>query len=67
VCKHLITYAFKTLNVDKVQISVATGNKPSRAICERLGMKLEGIISNEERVGNKILDHAIYATHSKQA
>lgn len=64
-CQHLIEYAFNHINIDKIQISVAVGNSPSRAVCDRLGMKLEGIISNEERIGDKVLDHAVYALHRK--
>lgn len=63
ICQYLIDYAFSTLNISKVQISVAENNSPSRAVCERLGMKLEGIITNSEKVGNQILDHAIYGIH----
>ena len=62
-CAHLIKYAFSLPEIDKVQISVAVGNKASRAVCERLNMHLEGIVTNEERIGNKVLDHAIYALH----
>ncbi|MGV6850827.1 MAG: GNAT family N-acetyltransferase [bacterium] len=65
VCKFLINYAFDELGVTKVQISVAEHNQPSRKVCERLGFKLEGIISNQELINNKILNHAIYALHSK--
>ena len=66
VCQHLVEYAFNQINIEKIQISVAAGNMPSRAVGERLGMKLEGIISNEERVGDKALDHAVYALHRKK-
>ncbi|MDW6094408.1 GNAT family protein [Vibrio rhizosphaerae] len=63
-CRFLIAYAFETLKVEKVQIAVAADNLPSRAVCERLGMTLEGIISHQEKVGDRILSHAIYATFS---
>jgi ribosomal-protein-serine acetyltransferase len=66
VCKHLINYAFEELKMQKVQISIATGNLKSRAVCERLGMKLEGIVTNEEKVGDRILDHAIYGIHREK-
>ena len=64
VCRFLIAYAFENLKLNKVQMSVAVENKPSRAVCERLNMDLEGIITNEECIGEKILDHALYAIHS---
>ncbi|MDW6005062.1 GNAT family N-acetyltransferase [Vibrio mangrovi] len=63
-CKFLIQYAFESLNMEKVQISAAEDNLPSRAVCERLGMKLEGIISHQEKVGDRILSHAIYGIYN---
>ena len=32
----------------KVEMCVASDNKPSRTVCERLGMTLEGVITNAE-------------------
>lgn len=63
VCRYLIDYAFTKLDMNKVQIAAAEDNLPSRAICDRLGMKLEGIITNREKVGDRILNHAIYGIH----
>ena len=63
VCRYLIDYAFTNLDMEKVQIAAAEGNGPSRAVCERLGLKLEGILTNQEKVGDKILNHAIYGIH----
>ena len=64
-CQFLIDHAFDKLMLNKVQISAAETNLPSRAVCERLGMDLEGVITNKEKVGNKILNHAIYGIHRK--
>lgn len=61
ICSFLVNLAFKKFDIDVAQISVATGNHRSRAVCERLGMKLEGVISNDERIGDRVLDHAKYA------
>lgn len=63
-CQCLIDYAFTQLNMHKIQISVAEDNISSRAVCERLGMTLEGVITNAEKIGDRILNHAIYALHS---
>ena len=63
VCHYLIDYAFTKLNMEKVQIATAEDNNRSKAICERLGMQLEGIITNREKVGDRVLSHAIYAIH----
>ena len=44
VCQKLMHIAFEELGMHKVEISAATSNKASRAVCERLGMTLEGVI-----------------------
>jgi len=62
-CARLVEYAFIDLDMSKVEMCVASENKSSRAVCERLGMTLEGIISNAEFVQGRILDHAIYGLH----
>jgi ribosomal-protein-serine acetyltransferase len=54
VCKKLIEIAFDELKMQKVEISVATENLASRAVCERLGMKLEGVISCNLRLSPHI-------------
>ncbi len=59
-CSRLIRYAFDELEFEKVQISVATENVASRKVCERLGLKLEGVIKNSENLHGNIVDHAIY-------
>lgn len=65
VCRFLVDYAFSHLEVDKVQIEAATDNTASRAVCERLDMTLEGVIRNAERIGERILDHAVYALYRR--
>lgn len=60
VVKFLITHAFQQLELEKVQLSAAVENLPSRQVAERAGMTLEGILTNQEKVGDRILDHAIY-------
>lgn len=61
----LIDMAFQQLAMEKVQISAAEGNKASRAVCERLGLRLEGTITNAENLHGRIVDHTIYAMHKK--
>ena len=56
----LIDIAFSELKLEKIQISAAVDNLPSRAVCERVGMKLEGIITNSENINGRIVDHAVY-------
>lgn len=65
-CRKLSEYAFNILGMSKVQICAAEGNAASRAVCERLEMTLEGIITNHERVGDKVLDHAVYGLYKDE-
>ena len=65
-CARLVEYAFTNLDMSKVEMCVASYNKPSLAVCERLGMTLEGVITNAELVQGRILDHAIYGLHREK-
>lgn len=58
--RHLIDYAFDGLGMEKVQISAAADNQPSRKVCERLGFDLEGIITRNENLNGRVVDHAVY-------
>ncbi|NVD08816.1 GNAT family N-acetyltransferase [Vibrio sp. JPW-9-11-11] len=66
VVKHLIDIAFNELDMDKVQLSAAVGNQASRQVAERAGMVLEGIVTNQEKIADRILDHAIYGLKKAQ-
>ncbi|MGM3015922.1 GNAT family N-acetyltransferase, partial [Bacillus cereus group sp. BC329] len=56
----LVDLAFTELDMEKVQISAASENIPSRNVCERLGFSLEGIISRAENLNGRVVDHAVY-------
>jgi len=47
-------------------LGAAEDNAASRAVCECLGLKLEGIITNNEEVGDRVLDHAIYGIRKSE-
>lgn len=66
VVKKLIDIAFNDYGMEKVQLSAANENLPSRLVAERVGMSLEGIITNHEKVGDRILDHAVYGIHRRK-
>lgn len=63
VVEKLIDIAFNKLDMEKVEISAATGNHSSRKVCERLHFTLEGIITRDENLNGRIVDHAIYGLH----
>ncbi len=60
-CRLLVRYAFLTLDLNRVEIAAATGNQRSRAIPERLGFKLEGVLREREDLYGTFVDHAIYS------
>lgn len=59
-CKALIDYGFQKLELNRVTIKCATENIKSRALAEKLGFKLEGIIEQNEWLYNHFVDHAHY-------
>lgn len=58
----IMSYIFNELNINRIQISCAVENQPSRAIPERLGFVLEGIQREGELLGDQTFtDLAIYS------
>jgi ribosomal-protein-serine acetyltransferase len=56
-----VDHAFGTWKLNRVTIEAATDNARSRAIPERLGFVEEGTLRAAERVGERFVDHAVYA------
>lgn len=56
----LVRMMFDGYDVQRGEIFTSTENAPARAVAERLGFTLEGIKRQCERVGDRVLDHAIY-------
>ena len=59
-CRALIIHSFNEWKLNRVTIECATENTRSRAIPERLGFKLEGIVRGVEWLHDGYADHAIY-------
>lgn len=57
----LIDYAFRDMNLNRIQINCNVDNVKSRRIPERLGFKLEGIHRQVEWLNNEFRDWAVYA------
>lgn len=57
----LTEHGFAHLSINRISISVATGNQRSRAIPERLGYQFEGILRQSEWLYDHYVDHALYA------
>jgi ribosomal-protein-serine acetyltransferase len=60
-CRFLVRYGFLTLDLNRVEIAVAVDNTRSRAIPERLGFTLEGVLRAREHLDGTYLDHAMYS------
>jgi len=60
-CCAVVSHAFNTLRLNRVSIECATENTRSRAVPERLGFKLEGIIREAEWLYDHFVDHALYS------
>jgi ribosomal-protein-serine acetyltransferase len=60
-CRFVVRYGFDTLDLNRIQIAAATENRRSRAIPERLGFKLEGILRQNENLYGTFVDHAVYS------
>jgi ribosomal-protein-serine acetyltransferase len=59
-CRAVILHGFKTWNLNRITIECAAENTRSRAIPERLGFQLEGIVRGVEWLHDRYADHAVY-------
>lgn len=62
-CLFLINYAFREYHATKIEIRTDETNAECRAVCAKLNMKLEGIITNAYKVDGQLVSEAIYALH----
>jgi ribosomal-protein-serine acetyltransferase len=47
---------FRELELNRIQAGVATENYPSQAVCDRLGLKREGILRQAEWANDHFID-----------
>jgi len=59
-CRAMITHSFDTWQLNRITIECATDNFRSRAVAERLGFKLEGVVRQIEWLQDHFADHALY-------
>jgi ribosomal-protein-serine acetyltransferase len=59
-CAALIDHAIHDQGLNRVEIRAATGNVRSRAVAERLGFTLEGVIRDGEWLYDHFVDIAVY-------
>jgi ribosomal-protein-serine acetyltransferase len=54
--KALMDEGFQQLKLNRIQARVATGNYPSQAVCDRLGLKKEGVLRQAEWLYDHYVD-----------
>ena len=60
-CRRVIEHCFVDLKLHRLVIEVAAGNHPSRAVAERLGLRLEGISKDREWLYDRFTDSVMFA------
>lgn len=60
VVREMISIGFDHLELNRIEIHCATSNNKSRAIPERLGFTLDGVLRCAEKVNGCFQDHAVY-------
>jgi len=65
-CKAFVEYAFRELNINRVEIRCAEKNHRSRAIPERLGFVNEGMIREAEWLYDHYVDHVVYGVLARE-
>ena len=60
-CRALVEHAFGVLDLNRVTIPVAAENVRSRAIPERLGFRMEGVLRESEWLYDHFVDHVLYS------
>jgi len=60
-CRRVIEHCFVDLKLHRTVIEVAADNHPSRAVAERLGLRLEGISKDREWLYDRFTDSVMFA------
>ena len=60
-CKAMVSYAFKELQMNRIQIRCATGNVRSCAIPQHLGFIREGVMRQSEWLYDHFVDLVLYS------
>jgi ribosomal-protein-serine acetyltransferase len=57
----LIDYAFRELQLNRIELRAATGNGRSRGVAKRLGFTQEGILRDAEWLNDHFVDQFVYS------
>jgi ribosomal-protein-serine acetyltransferase len=59
--KCLLAHNFRNLDMNRVEIRVATGNDKSIAVVEKLGFLREGLLRQAELIQDDFMDHEVFS------
>jgi ribosomal-protein-serine acetyltransferase len=62
----MLDHAFGPWDLARVEIRAGVANRRSRAIPERLGFREEGVLRAAERIGTRVIDHAVYVMTARE-
>ena len=57
----LAKFGFQELNLNRIEIVIALGNRPSERVAEKTGAAREGILRRRLLIGNKAKDATMYS------
>ncbi len=57
----LIDHAFRVWGMHRVEVRAGVENHRSQAVARRLGFVQEGVLRHAERIGDRYVDHVVYA------
>lgn len=59
-CESVIAHCFNELDLNRIEIRVATENYKSQAIPKRLGFTKEGVLRSAEWINDRYVDHIVF-------
>jgi len=57
----ILQFAFEDLDMHRVTLRIAVGNRASERVAEKLGFGLEGTLREDVKVGHMWLDHTLWS------
>jgi ribosomal-protein-serine acetyltransferase len=60
-CRILLEWAFQVRGMNRVEWICRADNERSKAVAERLGMTLEGVLREAWKVGDEYVDKQVWA------
>lgn len=65
-CRAFISWTFRTLDMNRVQIQCAIDNTRSQAVAERLGFQREGVLREMRWLHSRFVDYVVYSMLARE-